>query len=111
MRSVRSTLAAAAGFDFKIGRTISGGREGLYLWLGVNYASGALFEEEPMYRGVMDLGGASTQIAFSSGAEPARAGAAFVEVGGSTLAGLTINDRTFGKYELQLFRGRMHFLH
>ena len=46
-------------------RTISGQIEGAYAWLTANYINGALIGEEPTH-GIMDLGGASTQISFES---------------------------------------------
>ncbi len=44
-------------------KTISGQTEGAYAWLAANYLNGAL-ESESETKGIMDLGGASTQITF-----------------------------------------------
>ena len=46
-------------------KTISGQIEGAYAWLSANYINGSLKNDTQTY-GIMDLGGASTQITFES---------------------------------------------
>lgn len=47
-------------------KTITGDEEGLYDWLSVNYQTGALQDSNKPTAGVMDIGGASVQIAFAT---------------------------------------------
>lgn len=45
-------------------KTISGAEEGVYGWLAANYQLGRFDSDEKPWIGVMDMGGASVQIAF-----------------------------------------------
>ncbi|AHE66831.1 multidrug DMT transporter permease [Legionella oakridgensis] len=45
-------------------KTITGSEEGLFGWLAVNYQLGALTDKSKAFAGVMDMGGASVQVAF-----------------------------------------------
>lgn len=45
-------------------RTITGREEGVFAWLAINYQLGALTENNTTMAGVMDIGGASVQVAF-----------------------------------------------
>ncbi|WP_133127220.1 multidrug DMT transporter permease [Legionella nagasakiensis] len=45
-------------------KTITGSEEGLFGWLAVNYQLGALTDKSKPLAGVMDMGGASVQVAF-----------------------------------------------
>ncbi len=57
-----------SGLDIRFAGTISGAQEAVYAWLSANYALGRLGGEGGTV-GTLDLGGASTQIAFEA-AEP-----------------------------------------
>ena len=46
--------------------TIPGSNEGLYGWLDVNYLSNSFSSDADITKGSIDMGGASTQIAFST---------------------------------------------
>lgn len=50
-------------FDFKSAQTISGTYEGLYGWLAANYIDDQL-DPNTTREGILEMGGASTQIAF-----------------------------------------------
>lgn len=75
----------AAGLDLRFAGTISGAQEAVYAWLTANYALDRLAGDETV--GALDLGGASTQIAFVA---PADAGAPTTPV--------KIGDKTFDVY-------------
>lgn len=65
-QNIQATLS---NYDFQVGavRTIPGWKEGVYDWLTVNKLENTLQYDDPTKtNGVMDLGGASTQIAFHS---------------------------------------------
>lgn len=66
MQHVRQTLSQSAFlFDPAMALTISGEEEGVFSFLSANYAKGTLLALEPRNSwGVLDLGGASAQIAF-----------------------------------------------
>lgn len=74
MQSLREYLSSLP-FDFQNASIISGQEEGLYGWITVNYIMGNFFEKNMWNKyvrpeggktvGSMDLGGASTQIAFA----------------------------------------------
>lgn len=53
-----------ADWPLKEAKTITGNEEGLYDWLSVNYHLGTLTSSSSKPVGVMDMGGASVQIAF-----------------------------------------------
>lgn len=65
--SVRATLA---GQGFSVGevRTLSGRDEGLYAWVDLNYLQGH-FHRQAATEGVVEVGGASAQVAFALLAE------------------------------------------
>jgi apyrase len=83
LASVRETLAASP-FDFRGAEVISGEAEGLFGWISVNYLLGHLQRGGPFPTvGALDLGGASTQIAFLPVDFP-RADGAAVHLGSTT---------------------------
>lgn len=51
------------GFRLQKAMTISGRYEGLYAWIGSNYVNGSLYFSP---KGIVEVGGASMQIAFAS---------------------------------------------
>ncbi len=53
-------------WQLKEAKTITGKEEGLFGWLAVNYQLGTLADENKVLVGVMDMGGASVQIAFQA---------------------------------------------
>lgn len=55
---------AQSQFPLSEAKTISGYEESVYGWLAVNYQTGSLISSEKPFVGVMDMGGASVQIAF-----------------------------------------------
>ena len=65
-------------WQLQAAKTITGKEEGLFGWLAVNYQLGTLVDENKELVGVMDMGGASVQIAFPA-----------------------INDREISKQDLQ----------
>ncbi|MEZ4450612.1 MAG: hypothetical protein R3B09_14115 [Nannocystaceae bacterium] len=75
----------AAGLDLRFAGTISGTQEAVYGWLTANYALGKLGGDETV--GALDLGGASTQIAF-----------AVADAGGAPTAAVKVGDKTFNVY-------------
>lgn len=86
----QAVLAAARAYlestPFRVGgvRAISGREEGVFGWVGVNYALGYLARGGPFPTvGVLDLGGVSTQITFVPLDFP-RAEEAALELGGTT---------------------------
>lgn len=83
--SVTAALKAA-GLDARFAGTISGQQEALYAWISANHALGNLAGDKPTV-GALDLGGASTQIAFVP-ADPA---------GAPTLTA-RFGDRSFAVY-------------
>lgn len=52
-----------ADWQLATSKTISGSEEGLFAWLSVNYQLGHLLDNKDLV-GVMDMGGASVQVAF-----------------------------------------------
>lgn len=69
--SVRATLARQ-GFSTGEVRTLSGRDEGLYAWVDLNYLQGRFHRQEAT-EGVVEVGGASAQVAFALPAEAAAA--------------------------------------
>ncbi|MBA3546030.1 MAG: hypothetical protein H0T76_06085 [Nannocystis sp.] len=73
-----------SGLDLRFAGTISGAQEALYAWMTANYALGRL-QGDAGTVGALDLGGASTQIAFEvAAAEAAGAPTLPVQLGGRT---------------------------
>lgn len=72
----------ASGLDLRFAGSISGAQEALYAWLTANYALGRLAGDAGTV-GALDLGGASTQIAFEA-AEAGGAPTIPVKLGGRT---------------------------
>ena len=58
----------ASGFDFVSGdaEILSGSDEGAFAWIGTNIITEAVIEEDRNTTGSLDMGGASSQIAFQS---------------------------------------------
>ncbi len=77
---------SGAGLDLRFAGTISGQQEGLYAWLTANYALGTLSGDKPTV-GTLDLGGASTQIAFMP-----------TEAGDAPTSTLTLGGKSFNVY-------------
>lgn len=63
--ALRNWFSYQSQLDLEDARTISGTEEGVFAWLAVNLPVGALNSEFPTYTGVMDVGGASTQVVFA----------------------------------------------
>lgn len=87
-KAIYSAITAqvkGAGLDMRFAGTISGTQEGLYAWLTANYALGKLAGDETV--GALDLGGASTQIAF-----------AVADAGGAPTTAVKIGDKTHNVY-------------
>lgn len=78
---------ADAGFDARFAGTISGQQEALYGWITANHLLGHLTGDGPTV-GALDLGGASTEIAFV----PADAAAATISA--------KFGDKTFAVYAM-----------
>lgn len=57
---------SAQGFKVQAIKTISGKWEGIYDWLAVNKLNDKLGQPLPQTNGVLDMGGASTEIAFAT---------------------------------------------
>lgn len=57
------SIGQANGFNLKNAMTISGRYEGLYAWIANNYESGTLTQSP---KGIIEVGGASAQIAFAT---------------------------------------------
>ena len=81
-----SAQIKADGLDLRFAGTISGAQEGLYAWLTANYALGRLGGEGDTV-GTLDLGGASTQIAF-----------AVAEAGDAPTLAVKLGERSFNVY-------------
>ncbi len=63
MRDVAHMIKADGSFDFKEAMVISGQYEGLYAWLALNFLTDR-FAPNSDRNGLLEMGGASTQIAF-----------------------------------------------
>lgn len=63
--ALREWFALQHTLSLKDARTISGTEEGVFAWLAVNEPLGVLNVGDPAYAGVMDIGGASTQVVFA----------------------------------------------
>lgn len=68
MKEIESFFMADNSFDFKGAVVISGAYEGLYSWIAANYLDD-LFDPTTTREGIIEMGGASTQIAFVPAAE------------------------------------------
>ncbi|KZV96215.1 hypothetical protein EXIGLDRAFT_671419 [Exidia glandulosa HHB12029] len=79
-------------------RIISGEEEGLFGWIAVNYLmdgfDGTTSEDQTTY-GFLDMGGASTQIAFEPTAEHRKGGKGLVNVSLRFLGGTEIHHQVF----------------
>ncbi|XP_064465833.1 ectonucleoside triphosphate diphosphohydrolase 2-like [Ornithodoros turicata] len=53
-------------FSLRQASILTGQQEGLFAWLSVNYLLDAFLDETPETLGALDMGGASTQIAFQA---------------------------------------------
>lgn len=64
--SIKSTIQQSSS-SLSLGKaeTITGQMEGLYAWLDVNYLANTFQKQQPTL-GLIDMGGASTQIAFET---------------------------------------------
>ena len=56
-------IGEANGFSLKAAMTIAGRYEGLYAWIATNYENGTLTNSP---KGIIEVGGVSAQLAFSS---------------------------------------------
>jgi apyrase len=63
MKAVSDVFIEDDTFDFKKAVVISGAYEGLYSWIAANYLDDN-FDPQTMREGILEMGGASTQIAF-----------------------------------------------
>ena len=63
LKEVSQILRDDKSFDFKFAMVISGAYEGLYGWMAVNYLDDRFAPSEKR-EGLLEMGGASTQIAF-----------------------------------------------
>lgn len=63
----KKTIEDRKTFKVDMARTISGRYEGLYGWLTVNYDNLSKSKEAP--KGILEMGGASTQIAYTPSTE------------------------------------------
>lgn len=73
-RTLESWFAQQGQWQLVSAKTITGRNEGLYAWLAVNYQTGALTDASKPLSGVLDMGGASVQVALpisnDAGIEP-----------------------------------------
>lgn len=67
--AAKTELSNQSHHPINFAGTITGQQEGIYGWLTVNYLAGKLTGNSPTY-GVLDMGGASTQITFESKDSP-----------------------------------------
>jgi Golgi nucleoside diphosphatase len=79
----------ARGFIDASAKILDGSTEGIYAWISVNYLNGFLSASAPgaQSQGVLDMGGASTQITFMPKTSPAHHGVRLV-----------LNDKQFDLY-------------
>lgn len=64
LEEVNDFFAKGHTFDFRGATVIAGSYEGLYSWLALNYADDR-FDPTTEREGILEMGGASTQIAFA----------------------------------------------
>ncbi|KAI0373058.1 hypothetical protein BV20DRAFT_963556 [Pilatotrama ljubarskyi] len=78
-------------------RIITGEEEGLFGWIAVNYLMDGFkgFDDEPVTYGFLDMGGASTQIAFEPGKEEQEKAQNLLDVRLRLLDGNDINHKVF----------------
>lgn len=64
-KEIKKWFSHRPHFSLKDIKTISGQEEAIFDWLSVNYVLGHLDSDYPDYAAVMDMGGASVQVAFA----------------------------------------------
>ncbi len=75
LEGINGFFRLEGSFDYQQPIVLSGAYEGLYAWLAVNYLNNGL-EPDQAREGMLEMGGASTQIAFALPAETKEAGIA-----------------------------------
>ena len=63
-QAIQQWFAAQTQWQLAESRTITGREEGVFAWLAINYQLGGLYSRDKPLVSVMDMGGASVQVAF-----------------------------------------------
>lgn len=86
--NIHEWIGAHPQYSLRDARTLSGKEEGVFDWLAVNYQ--AILSGHDDYQGVMDMGGASVQIAFPTKDDATRSNTDFFS--------FEINGRSIGLF-------------